>query len=171
MEKKTIVYLMRHGETEENVAHVLQGHLPGKLTGKGVCQVEEAVNSLYGIDIDMIVSSDLQRCVDTTEIINRHVDSEVLYTRLLRERDWGSATGMVVDGVNGIVVPKDAESVKAMEARARTFVDFLMKMYGGKTVLVVSHGLFCRCLRAVLGGVGMADIDRMENADIVKIEI
>ena len=29
------IYLVRHGQTEENLAGVLQGHLPGRLTEKG----------------------------------------------------------------------------------------------------------------------------------------
>ena len=32
------LYLLRHGETEENVQHILQGHMPGTLTETGKAQ-------------------------------------------------------------------------------------------------------------------------------------
>ena len=31
------LYLARHGQTEENNAHIFQGHLPGPIFSKGTC--------------------------------------------------------------------------------------------------------------------------------------
>ncbi|MCD8237279.1 MAG: histidine phosphatase family protein [Prevotellaceae bacterium] len=167
----TTIYLMRHGETEENLAHILQGHLPGRLTRKGVEQAEIAGEKLKDMHIDVIVSSDLQRCADTAEIVNCRICRDIVFTKLLRERDWGSLTGTVVEKGKKIVLPKDVESVKAMKARARIFIDYVMKTYPGKTVLVISHGFFCRCLRAVAGGGELEEIRAMGNADILRLEL
>ncbi|MCM1312549.1 MAG: histidine phosphatase family protein [Bacteroides sp.] len=167
----TTIYLMRHGETEENKARILQGHLPGKLTPEGIRQAEGAGAKLAGMAIDAIVASDLKRCVDTAEIINRNLHLNIVYTKLLRERDWGSVTGVATDENHKITVPADAESVKAIKARASIFMDYIRKTYPGQTVLVVTHGFFCRCLRAVHGGVDISGVERMENADIVRLEL
>lgn len=35
MTMETTLYLVRHGQTEENVANILQGHLQGHLTAEG----------------------------------------------------------------------------------------------------------------------------------------
>ena len=42
------LYLLRHGETEENVQHILQGHMPGTLTETGKAQARDN-NKLIGI--------------------------------------------------------------------------------------------------------------------------
>ena len=64
--------LVRHGETEENVAQIMQGHLPGHLTTRGKTQVaalrEQLVQS--GKSFDVLLASDLQRTLDTAAILN-----------------------------------------------------------------------------------------------------
>ena len=35
------LYLARHGQTEENIARIFQGHMPGTLTVEGIAQAEE----------------------------------------------------------------------------------------------------------------------------------
>ncbi|KAA5621469.1 histidine phosphatase family protein, partial [Pseudomonas aeruginosa] len=82
----TRLYLLRHGETEENVKHVLQGHMPGTLTQKGMEQAIEAVEQLRSTAFDVCLSSDLKRCVDTTSIVLEHLEQDipVVYTKLLR---------------------------------------------------------------------------------------
>ena len=87
------LYLVRHGETEENVAGILQGHLPGRLTAAGVCQAEALRDALAGVTFDALVVSDLARTVATAEVLNGRRGLPVDLCPLLRERDWGSLTG------------------------------------------------------------------------------
>ena len=42
----TTLYIVRHGQTEENQQRILQGHLPGVLTEEGRRQVEQAAARL-----------------------------------------------------------------------------------------------------------------------------
>ena len=63
------LYLARHGQTEENIARIFQGHLPGRLTVEGISQAEVLRDSLKRIPLDAVVSSDLKRCMDTAEIV------------------------------------------------------------------------------------------------------
>lgn len=168
---KTKIYLYRHGETEENRRHILQGLMQGHLTEEGKRQIRESADSLAAMSVDLILCSDLKRCKDTAAIINKVLKVEIVETPLLRERDWGSATGMVVDGTHKIVIPDDAESVVNMKERARLFFDYVKKAYLGKTILAVSHGLFCRCLQAVNKGVELSDIIPMKNTEVRLIEI
>ena len=58
------VYLARHGQTEENISRIFQGHLPGRLTEEGKRQAVELGEKLKDIELDAIVSSDLQRVAD-----------------------------------------------------------------------------------------------------------
>ncbi len=167
----TKVYLYRHGETEENRKHILQGLMPGTLTEEGKLQIMQSVDALKDLSPDLILCSDLKRCLDTAAIINSRLHLRIVETPLLRERDWGSATGMVVDGVTKIVIPQDAETVDSMKQRARLFLDYVKSAYHGKTLLAVSHGLFCRYIQAVFHSVEIADVKPMGNTETRKIEI
>lgn len=159
------LYLYRHGETEENRQHILQGCMPGTLTEEGQKQVAASVSALQSIPFDLILCSDIKRCKDTALIINQTLQLPIIYTPLLRERDWGSATGMIVDGVTKIRIPEDAETVSAMRQRAQDFLSFVFTHYPKSTILAVSHGLFCRCIQAVYRKVEIADIVPMKNTE------
>lgn len=145
--------------------------MPGTLTEEGKRQITQSVDTLKDFSIDLILCSDLKRCQETAAIINSQLHVRVIDTPLLRERDWGSATGMVVDGVTKIVIPSDAETIDNMKQRARIFLDYVKSAFPGKTVLAVSHGLFCRCIQAVFRGVEIADVKPMGNTETRKIEI
>jgi len=54
--------LVRHGETEENVAKITQGHMPSKLTKQGIEQAKKLALRLKDEKIDKIFVSDLKRC-------------------------------------------------------------------------------------------------------------
>ena len=62
-----IIYIVRHGQTEENLQRILQGHMPGTLTEQGKEQVQRAAEQLSkeGVKFTRIVSSDLKRAMDS----------------------------------------------------------------------------------------------------------
>ena len=66
-----IIYIVRHGQTEENLQRILQGHMPGTLTEQGKEQVQRAAEQLSkeGVKFIRIVSSDLKRAMDSAQII------------------------------------------------------------------------------------------------------
>ncbi len=41
------LYLARHGQTEENMTRIFQGHMPGTLTVEGIAQAE-ALRDTFG---------------------------------------------------------------------------------------------------------------------------
>ena len=59
------MYLVRHGQTEENLQRIFQGHLPGVLTEEGRQQAVDLGGQLDSLSLDAVVSSDLQRVIDT----------------------------------------------------------------------------------------------------------
>ena len=167
----TTVYLLRHGETEENVKHILQGHMPGTLTEIGKAQARALAEDVRNLNPDKVVCSDLKRCTDTYDILKAEIPTlpEIITTKLLRERGWGAATGMIADGKTRIEIPKDAETVKQMKARAQVFIDYIKSTYPDQRILAITHGLFCRVIQCVLRGVEISDITPMKNAEIRKI--
>ena len=166
----TKLYLVRHGETEENVKHILQGHMPGTLTQQGIEQAKEAVSQISDTAFDVCLCSDLKRCVDTVNILlEQRKDVPVIFSKLLRERDWGSITGVVVDREKGVEMPADVESLPAIRSRAKVFLDYVLQHYDGKNVLVVSHGFMLRIIQAVWRNVEHKEIVPMKNVEIREL--
>ncbi|MED5016752.1 histidine phosphatase family protein [Paenibacillus chibensis] len=80
MKSKTLIYLVRHGETEWNVDHRMQGHQDSPLTELGVKQAEWLGESLRNEPIDIVYSSSSRRAYRTAEIIkgDREIDIHTL---------------------------------------------------------------------------------------------
>jgi probable phosphoglycerate mutase len=69
MKKETNIYLTRHGETEWNIEHRIQGNQNSPLTPKGIRQAHEVKESMESCSIDFAYVSPLQRARDTIDII------------------------------------------------------------------------------------------------------
>ncbi|MBU3837665.1 MAG: histidine phosphatase family protein [Candidatus Phocaeicola faecigallinarum] len=170
----TTIYLARHGQTEENLMRIFQGHLPGTLTTDGIEQARNLGKELEGITIDCILSSDLKRVVDTVNyaIADRHLPWEK--TKLLREIDWGKWTGLKIDSVDKQNPPEDAETKEMLYERGKRIVEYIKEKYSGKNVLVVAHGLINRSIQAHILGVDINElynIQHMKNAEVRKFTL
>lgn len=166
----TRLYIVRHGETEENAAGILQGHLPGHLNEEGKRQARELRDKLASVSFDTLLCSDLQRCLDTARILNEPHGLTIEPTALLRERDWGTLTGISYlkarQQLNNTV-----ESTDDLFARARKFLLYVTEFHAGQTLLVVSHGLFSRVIQGALLGKTIREIPRMANAEVRILDI
>ena len=93
-----IIYIVRYGQTEENLQRILQGHMPGTLTEQGKEQVQRTAEQLSkeGVKFTRIVSSDLKRAMDSAQIIADNINLPVIPMEILREREWGKFTGMPI---------------------------------------------------------------------------
>ena len=163
------LYLARHGQTEENLKRIFQGHLPGVLTEEGKRQAAELGETLDGIELDAVVSSDLQRVVDTVRIALGGRSIPWTTTPLLREIDWGSWTGLYLKAVDRNNPPADVETWEMLYRRAGKFLDYIRLNYSGKRVLVAAHGQINRAIQAWLENVpaeNMNAIPLMRNGEV-----
>lgn len=161
------LYLVRHGETLENAAGTLQGHQPGHLSPNGISQAKALSAELAGISFDAVISSPLQRAIDTARILNEPHGLDITTTPLLSERDWGSFTGMKASDIRVTpdCFPPDVENPSQLQHRARAFLEYLLEHFDGQTVLAVGHGYFDRCIAAEICGKTPHDISRWGNAE------
>ena len=51
----TKLYLVRHGETMDNAAQIMQGQTPGRLNDVGIQQAEEVARKMASDHIDVFV--------------------------------------------------------------------------------------------------------------------
>lgn len=160
------LYLVRHGETVANKARILQGQGNGELNEAGKEQARQLSVRMYGTPIDIFISSDLQRSVDTCRIIAEPHGREVLTTPLLRERDWGSFTGLYIPDLENKEWPDDIENLEQLKARASKFIEWLKANYPDKVVLAVGHGIINKAIQSVCKKLPMNEIERMDNAEV-----
>ena len=121
------LYLVRHGETIENVEQILQGLMSGHLSKLGKQQAKELATKLIGIPFSQMYVSDLNRTIETALILNKELQLPMQTTPLLRERDWGTATGMKVAEVDRQNLPPSAETVEHMAERGAAFIHHLLR--------------------------------------------
>lgn len=159
----TTLYLVRHGETEENARGVFQGQTPGHLSAKGKEEAASLRPTLAGMTFDIVLCSDLQRCLDTANIALEGIEHELVKEPLLRERDLGNLAGTPIKGA---VLNETVETEESMKARVNTFIEKVKKKYPGKKVLAFSHGFLCRIMQAELEGVTHRDVTLMGNCEI-----
>lgn len=168
---KTILFLTRHGETVDNASKIMQGQTQGRLNEEGVRQAEQLRDAMAREQLDAVVASDLKRSVDTARIVAEPHGLEVVTTTLLRERDWGSFTGRYIPDLKDEVWPDDIETLEALQARSRAFLDFIRNEYAGKRVLAVGHGIVNKAIQAVHYGKQMREVERMTNCEVRILEL
>jgi len=91
--KNLNIYLFRHGETDWNRNHRVQGHIDIELNAKGEQQALELGEKLKQVKLQALFSSDLKRAAKTAEIVNTFQGLEITHSELLREAFMGEAQG------------------------------------------------------------------------------
>jgi len=168
--------LTRHGETEENIAGIMQGHLPGKLSDSGIEQAKKLALRLKDEKIDYIFSSDLARSLDTAkEIIKFHPNVPVRFVKELRERDLGEFQGKKKSELGfeegQLVEPKNGETSEELYNRAKSFLDKVIVEHYTDSVLFVAHNAINKALIAVITGKSYKDIWDMKNHSNTSVSV
>lgn len=155
------LWLVRHGESTWNALGLCQGQRPGpRLTGRGRRQAHRCARDLAGEPIGLLVTSDLERAVETAAAISATVGLTPVADAGLRERCLGSAEGQPTaslgadrSGVSGGWVvdadaaPEGGESVRQLYERVVACV--ARRLHEGEGDLaLVCHGGVIRVLQA-----------------------
>ena len=170
------LYIVRHGETVENAAGILQGHIEGQLSEKGIAQAHLLKEKISKeISPARIISSDLKRTIDTAYILNGNFRLPIETSPLLRERDWGEYTGRKIVGLPKGAFPPSVETIDHMMERAGNFLEQLAKechnLSQEKSILIISHGVFSRCLQAAAQQKSIHDIPILKNLEVREVSL
>lgn len=96
-----LMYLVRHGETVNNIERRMQGWCDSPLTERGVQQVRDVGKKLADIQFEAAYSGDLPRQIKSAEIILKENTSshvpELKTDARFRETSYGSFEGMDID--------------------------------------------------------------------------
>ena len=92
--KETIIYLIRHGQTEWNLEGKMQGHNDSPLTKVGITQAQKLHDRLINKKIHSIYSSESKRAYDTAKIIQGNRNIPFYTSEGLKEINMGKWEGM-----------------------------------------------------------------------------
>ena len=152
------VYFIRHGQTDWNAAHRIQGGVAEiDLNADGIRQAEVAAEGLAvaGLSFGRVYSSPYRRAMHTAELICARVGGTPLPDDRIREINFGEYEGTPYleggfcdDNIRAAFedprsyVPRGGETFEQVLARVRDFLEGELKPLEDKcgSVLVVAHG-------------------------------
>lgn len=158
--------LLRHGESEENKLELLQGLTPGKLTDLGSRQAELLGKWLKDEKLDIIYSSPIERCVQTTKIVGKyHKGTPIVYNSSIQERDFGRFTLRPRNKVDYNKLDEDSpenraagvETLDHVRERVKNFLSQIKRKHHDRTVLVVTHSNPLRMFLSELLNISFSD--------------
>lgn len=140
----TTICLVRHGETEWNLARRYQGSMDIPLNDTGLSQAEAVATAIADESWDALYSSPLQRAMQTAEAIARKSGiTEILTDPDLQERAYGVGEGLTLaereETWPGTEWP-GLEPYDDMADRAMAALGRIAEQNIGKRILVTCHG-------------------------------
>jgi len=178
----TCLILVRHGQTEANLNHFLQGQSDGALNDTGKQQAKKLAVNLKDMKIDRILSSDMRRARNTAAAIAGFHELAVEENKILREWNCGKLDGLPAEELHKALAdsdlpladfrPEDGETLREVRERAAAFLEEIEKDFEGLTVLVCSHGDFLRMLTSILQDIKFEEANniRLKNASYSVFE-
>lgn len=181
-----MLYIMRHGRTDWNDCHKLQGRTDIPLNDNGRLMAEEAREQYKDIHFDVCFCSPLIRAKETAEIFLKDRDIDIIYDDRLREMSFGIYEGIqdsfsIPDcpinvffwnpenykGVEG------GETLEELYARTGEFLD--EKVYPllkeGKDVVIIGHGAMNSSILCQVRNVPVKDYWKagIKNCELMKL--
>lgn len=174
------LYVVRHGETLNNVKGLVQGQNDSPLTEKGIEDAYKLKEEIKNLNIDVVISSPLKRAVDTAKIIAEgkiiNIDSRLI------ERSWGLCEGANLNEVDRVNVwnyylntnENGIEKLWDVIERINDFIDDLKRRYKDENILIVTHSAISRCIYYHFNDIPEdGDMSKMDikNLEILKYTI
>jgi alpha-ribazole phosphatase len=182
----TKLYLIRHGETEQNKSGILMGSTDTPLNDQGRLQAATLGERINTLEVDSIFSSPLLRAVETATLVFGK-DVPIITDSSLQEFHFGEWEGMHFSEIAKqypeiwqlwlkdweLTQIPGAEAFDAFKHRVINFVSEVVSYNPGKRVAVVSHG---GCIRSLLAHFFCDSVStgywkfKVDNATLAEIE-
>jgi broad specificity phosphatase PhoE len=160
MSQITNVYLVRHGQTEWNVEHRMQGHQDSPLTELGLIQAQWLADSFEDKPLDLIYSSTSYRAFKTAELIKKNKNIAIVQLDAFKEINLGEWEGQTQSHIkeaypeqfNNFWNKPEAYNSNGGEAYSdvmnRAFAKLMeiVKLNKGKHILIVTHTVVIKLL-------------------------
>ena len=182
-----MLYIMRHGETDWNIMHKLQGRTDVPLNEIGIAKAESAREKYQDVHFDLCYCSPLFRARKTAEIVLRGRNVPIITDDRLLEMSFGIYEGMdysfdaprhpvdiIFKAPEKYIVPVEGgENFQALFLRTGEFLkDIVEPQLGmGKDILIVGHAAMNSSIICRLKNIPIKDFwsARMENCELVRL--
>jgi probable phosphoglycerate mutase len=163
-----VIYLARHGETDDNACGVVQGWIDTPLNERGREQARELASAVAPLGIAAIWTSHLARAEETARIVGAAIGVEPRVDERLAESRRGTWEGRALAeiertepeawaawrrGGRDFRFPGGGESLPEHQARVLAAIDDVRA--GQAPALVVAHGGSIRCAVCALDPQGL----------------
>lgn len=141
-----MIYLIRHGLDDEKY---IGGWSDVDLVSDGIEQVKKSIKFIVDnqLIINKIISSDIKRAKSTSEIINKKLKYDIIYSDDLRELDKGDYTGVLKRKLSKEEIEKlnnfnifdkypNGESMLDLYNRIKVYLESLKEL---DNVILVTH--------------------------------
>jgi probable phosphoglycerate mutase len=174
------LFLIRHGETDYNRNHQMQGRgIDAPLNSTGFLQAEAVAHYLENYQVDQVVSSSMLRAQQTANTIAELQDGERISHGDLDEMNFGEFEGKYfhdiadeIEAVHNKWIIGDTsyripggESPEEVYERAGARAMHYIREYAGDTIVFVIHGRVIRILLSVWTGLGLKNMHRIDHAN------
>ena len=170
---KTVIYLVRHGQSLGNKYGEFLGQMDKDLSELGYEQAERTAEFLNYVPFDVIYSSDLMRAHNTAVPHARRHGLEINDCKELREMDAGIWEGMPISklianhseaflgewrGNFGLATLPGGENVQDAAKRFFNAVKRIAEDNEGKTILITAHAAVIRGFWGVISNIEPKDL-------------
>ena len=142
------IYAVLNGQTDLDVEGRLQGSSDLPLNDHGQAQSHDIAKDLQSKGVEMIMAATQKRTMETAEIIAGHLGidgSKIVKGMKLHERDFGDYEGQSKDEVDMFVLSSftghaatpNGETIRETACRVITYLNNMLKIFRGKTILLV----------------------------------
>jgi probable phosphoglycerate mutase len=169
------VVLVRHGRSTANTSGILAGRMPGvNLDDHGRGQAATLAERLAGTHVDRLISSPLDRCLQTVTPFSQAANLVVEIDDRFAEVDYGDWSGRPLNGLameplwrtvqqhpSAAVFPA-GEGLAAVSSRATAAIrDVRLSADKDQTVLICSHGDVIKAIIADALGMHLDSFQRI----------
>lgn len=150
-----MLYIMRHGKTDWNAKHKLQGRTDIPLNEDGRSMAKNAAKECANVHFDVCYCSPLIRARETAEIVLKGRDVPIIIDDRLKEMSFGIFEGIensfdipdcpinvLFTNPENYTAVEDGESLEELFSRTKEFIKEVVEpaLGQGKDVLIVGHG-------------------------------
>ena len=167
-----ILYFTRHGESEWNLIHRVQGRHDSPLTDKGIQMALNLRKRIKGLPYTRCLVSPLGRAMQTAELLTEGTGVVPAADERIGEVDLGEMEGQIMEELPPEMLhafyhepqnyhPKGGEGYPAAFARVSALLRELETEDG--CVLLVAHALILRLIRLYLLGLPLSEMMKVHT--------
>lgn len=182
-----MLYIIRHGKTEWNSRHKVQGRTDIPLNDEGRKMAEKAAKEYMDVHFDICYCSPLCRAKETADILLAGRNVPIVIDERLAEMSFGVCEGdsniygkpdhpmykFFMDPENYTAVPEGAESFEQLFSRTASFLRELALpgLSRGEDILIVGHGAMNSSIICQVKGLELKDFwkEGIDNCRLMKL--